>query len=104
MPILLRSVFYTSLNFFSTGSASISDFAINAPVIIITAGSTGEHCASISIFEDTLFEQDETFILTLTVTNNSSGVTLDNNMVVVTIVDNDGKGIVSCLKVTFIDG
>ena len=68
-----------------------SDYDMNIPDITILADSTGEHCADISIFEDTLFEGDETFTVALAVTSPSSGVTLDNTMVEITITDNDGR-------------
>ena len=68
-----------------------SDYDMSISDITIPADSTGEHCADISIVSDTLFEGDETFTVTLTVTNPSSGVTLDNNMVEITITDNDSR-------------
>ena len=64
--------------------------------ITIPADSSGEHCANISITNDDLFEGDETFTVTLAVTNPSSGVTLDNNMTEITIIDNDCKCILAC--------
>ena len=59
--------------------------------ITIPADSAGELCANISILEDTLFEGNETFTVTLVVTNPSSGVTLNNNMTEIAITDNDGR-------------
>ena len=76
------------------GTATRSDFTVMSG-ITITADSTGEHCADISVLEDTLFEGDETFTVTLAVANPSSGVTLDNDVVEITITDNEGKYCVS---------
>ena len=73
-----------------TGTASGSDFN-EISDITIPADSTGEHCADISILEDTLFEGNEAFTVTLDVTNPPAGVTLDNDAVEITIIDNEGK-------------
>ena len=72
-----------------TGTAtSGNDYMISD--ITIPADSTGEYCihTSISILEDQMVEGDETFNVTLTP---SPGLTLDNNVVAITITDNDGK-------------
>ena len=76
------------------GTATGSDFTMMSG-ITITADSTGEHCADISITNDDLLEGNETFTVTLAVTNPSSGVTLDNDVVEITITDNEGKFYVS---------
>ena len=53
-------------------------------------------CIDITITDDDTLEGDETFTVTLTVTNPPSGVMLDNDMVEITITDNDCKCILAC--------
>ena len=73
-----------------TGTAtSGNDFNVMSDIISAPAFTFGDYCADISIVSDDLFEGDETF--TVAFINPSPGLTFDNNMVVITIIDNDGK-------------
>ena len=76
-----------------TGTA-VSGFDYNVVTnITIPADSSGEHCANISIIEDTLFEGDETFTLALIFTPTFGvAITLDNDMVAITITETESKG------------
>lgn len=56
--------------------------------------SSGDmECLNVTIIEDTLLEGDETFTVSLELLTIGKGVQLGNSVVVVSIVDNEGKSI-----------
>ena len=77
----------------SIGSAEHgSDYtAVSSPLTFPATNSTDDvmRCINVSITDDSVFEESETF--TVTVTTTSSQVTLGNNVTTVTIIDNEGQ-------------
>ena len=79
--------------FSSLGSAEDgSDYtAVSSLLTFPATTSTGDvmRCINVSITDDSVFEESETF--TVTVTTTSPRVTLGNNDTTVTITDNEGQ-------------
>ena len=57
--------------------------------LVFTTGSS-YGCMDVAIYDDSLFEGNETFTVTLTLNQPSYAVVLGNNMTTITILDNDG--------------
>ena len=66
-----------------------SDYLGVSMDLVFTAGSS-YGCMDVAIYDDSLFEGNETFTVTLTLNQPSYTVVLGNNMTTITILDNDG--------------
>ena len=82
-----KSIFYRIV----VSAVAGSDYEqVSAPLTFPTGSVAGDmQCVNISIVDDVVFEGDETFTVTLTVT--TSGVMERNTVTIVTIRDDDRK-------------
>ena len=69
-----------------------SDYEAISTTTTFAAGSTDAEtqCLNVTITEDALVEGDETFIVTMTLLTTGVGVTTENDMSAITVMDNEG--------------
>ena len=81
---------------FITAMAS-SDYDSLSSAVIFASGSNDRdsECVNVTITEDSVFETNETFTLTLTTLD--PNVMLGNNVTTITVVDTDGEQFIECL-------
>ena len=76
-------------NCVSTDTAqSSSDYILDTPAITFSAESTNTECADITIIDDEVLEEEETFTVTIDVI--TPGVTEGNTVTTFTIRDDEG--------------
>ena len=74
--------------------ASDTDFVSASDTRTFTATDTTDKCINITTSEDSIFEANKMFTVSLSVVSPTTGVTIQRSQTTVVIVDDDGKGLI----------
>ncbi len=77
--------------------ASDTDFVSVSATRTFTATDTTDKCIDITTSEDSIFEANEIFTVSLSVLSPTTGVTIQRSQTTVIIVDDDGIIVVYCM-------